>query len=88
MKTTPISVAAAHSRKFAVHFQYLTTLVVLSVSLLCILAHNRDAHATTLGHLRSSWFHSPADSRGATDSACLRSAARLSAPGTTQTTHA
>jgi hypothetical protein len=89
MKTTPIPAAATHFRKLAIHFQYLMiTLVVLSIGILCILAHGRDTHATTVGHLKSSWFHSPTDSRGATDSACLRSAGRLSAPGATRTAHA
>ena len=88
MKTTLIPAATTRSRQFAIHFQYLMiTLAMLSIGLLCTLVHGRDSHAT-LGHLRSSWFHSSTDSRGATDSACLRSVGVLSAHGPTPTSQA
>jgi hypothetical protein len=88
MKTTRIPTATTRSQ-FAIHFKYLMiTFAMLSIGLLCALVHGRDTHPTTLGHLRSSWFHSSRDSRGATDSACLRLAGALSAHGALRTAHA
>jgi hypothetical protein len=44
---------------------------VLSIGLLWFLALNREAHAPTMGHLRSSWFGSLTSSaHGTTETAC------------------
>jgi hypothetical protein len=57
MTKTPSQTAAMSSRPFATRLQLLIiTLVVLSIGLLWFLELNREAHTTTMGRLRSSWF--------------------------------
>jgi hypothetical protein len=80
--------STAMTLRYATRLKFLViTLAVLSIGLVLVLTHNREAHSQTVGRLRSSWFGYSNGSQGPVDTAVRRPADSLFALRTTGTAH-